>query len=173
MRALLNLLPLVGFLLAYRLAGIYAATAVLMIAMPLLALLDYLRERRVSAMHGVTTVLVLLLGGATLVLHDPRFLKLKGTVLLWLLAAAFLGSQWLGKTPLAQRMLEPALPPGTNLSRTRWVRVNLLWAAIYFLLGALNLYVAHAASEQAWVHFKVLGLPIALAALVMAQALWL
>jgi intracellular septation protein len=173
MRALLNFLPLAAFMLAYRLGGIYVATAVLMIAMVLLALADYLHMRRVSAMHALSTVLVLVFGGATLLLHDPRFLKIKPTLLLWLLALAFLASQWIGRAPLVQRMLEPALPPGTSPSRARWLRINLVWVAAYLLLGALNLYVAHAASEQAWVYFKGFGLTIALAGLAMGQALWL
>ena len=173
MRALLNFLPLAAFMLAYKLGGIYVATTVLMIAMVLLALADYLHSRRVSAMHALSTVLVLVFGGATLAFHDPRFLKIKPTLLLWLMALAFLGSQWLGSAPLVQRMLEPALPPGTCLSRARWLRVNLVWVVAFLFLGALNLYVAHTASEQTWVYFKGFGLSIAFAALAMGQALWL
>jgi intracellular septation protein len=169
----LNFLPLAAFMLAYKLGGIYVATAVLMAAMPLLALADYLHVRRVSSMHALSTLLVLVFGGATLLFHDPRFLKIKPTLLLWLMALAFLASQWIGRTPLVQRMLEPALPPAAELPRARWLRINLVWVAAYLLLGALNLYVARAASETVWVYFKVFGLTIALAALAMGQALWL
>lgn len=173
MQAALNFLPLAAFMLCYKLGGIYVATVALMASMVLLALVDYVRSRHVSGMHALSTVLVLVFGGATLIFHDPRFLKLKPTLLLWLLALAFLGSQWIGRMPLVQRMLEPALPPGASLSRTRWLRVNLVWVAAYVLLGALNLYVAHTASEQTWVYFKGFGLTIALAGLAMGQALWL
>src|SRR5258706_9128644 len=92
---------------------------------------------------------------------------------MWFLALAFLASQWVGRAPLVQRMLEPALAPGTELPRARWLRFNLVWVAAYLLLGALNLYVAREASEPAWIYFKVFGLTIALAALAMGQALWL
>lgn len=173
MQAVLNFLPLAAFMLCYKLGGIYAATVALMVSMVLLALADYVRARRVSGMHALSTVLVLVFGGATLLFHDPRFLKVKPTLLLWLLALAFLASQWIGRAPLVQRMLEPALPPGMSLSRRRWLRVNLLWVGAYILLGVLNLYVARSASEQAWVYFKGFGLTIALALLAMGQALWL
>jgi intracellular septation protein len=173
MQATLNFLPLAAFMLAYKYGGIYVATAVLMASMLLLALVDYLRVRRVSPMHAVSTVLVLIFGTATLVLHDPRFLKVKPTLLLWIMALAFLGSQWIGATPLAQRLLEPALPPEAKVSRAQWLRLNLVWVGAYALLGALNLYVAHNASEQAWVYFKGFGLTIALALLAVGQALWL
>jgi intracellular septation protein len=173
MQAALNFLPLAAFMLAYKWAGIYVATSVLMVSMVLLALIDYLRLRRVSPMHALSTVLVLVFGTATLLLHDPRFLKLKPTILLWLLALAFLGSQWIGKAPLAQRLLEPALAAGIAIDRHLWLRVNLLWVSVYLLLGLSNLWVAQVASEQTWVYFKGFGLTIALAALAVGQALWL
>lgn len=173
MPVVLNFLPLAAFMLAYRLGGIYLATAVLMGAMVLLALIDYLRTGRVSPMHALSTALVLIFGAATLILHDPRFLKIKPTILLWLTALAFLGSQWIGTAPLVQRLLEPALTPGTVVPRRRWVRINLTWVGAYLLLGLLNLLVARTASEQTWVYFKGFGLTIGLMALAIGQAFWL
>lgn len=173
MQAALNFLPLAAFLVAYKLGGIYVATAVLMVAMLVLAVLDYLRVRRVSPMHALSTVLVLIFGTATLVFHDPRFLKVKPTLLLWITALIFLGSQWVGAMPLSQRLLEPALAPGAAVPRLQWLRINMVWVGAYLILGALNLYVAHAASEQTWVYFKVFGLTIAVVALFVGQAMWL
>ena len=173
MQALLNFMPLAAFGTAYLLGGIYAATATLMAAMVLLAVVDYLRLRRVSPMHALSTVLVLVFGAITLLRHDPRFLKLKPTILLWVMALAHLGSQWIGRQPLAQRMLEPALPPELAVTRSRWLRLNLAWVLAYALLGGLNLLVASRASERTWVQFKIFGLTLALAALAMGQALWL
>jgi len=160
-------------MLAYRLGGIYAATAVLMVAMVLLVAIEYLWQRRVSPMQALSTALVLVFGTLTLILHDPRFLKWKPSILLWLLAGAFLLSQWLGAKPLAQRLLEPALPEGARVTRPDWLKVNRVWVLAYALLGALNLLIALTLSEQAWVYFKGFGLSIALAALAIGQALWL
>jgi intracellular septation protein A len=57
-------------------------------------------------MHVITAVVVLVLGTATLLLHDKRFIQWKPTVLLGLTALAFLGSSVVGRQPLARRMLE-------------------------------------------------------------------
>ena len=173
MQAALNLMPLAAFGLAYHYGGIYVATAVLMGAMVLLVVIDYLLQRRVSPMHGFSALLVLVFGTLTLVLHDPRFLQWKPTILLWSMALAFLASQWVGAAPLTQRMFEPALPPEIRLGRSVWIRVNLLWAVAFALLGAANLWVARAASEASWVHFKIYGLTIILLLCSVAQALWL
>src|SRR5450432_1042131 len=75
MQALFAIVPLAAFAAAYYLRGIYFATAVLMAAMVLLVLVDLVRTRRIPPMHLLSTILVLLLGSATLILRDVRFLK--------------------------------------------------------------------------------------------------
>ena len=58
MQALLELLPLVAFVAAYYQAGIYVATAVLMAAMLVLLAVDWLRQRRIPPLHGISALLV-------------------------------------------------------------------------------------------------------------------
>jgi intracellular septation protein len=179
MQALLEFAPLVAFFVAYRVSGLYAATAVLMIAMAILLIVDYVRLRRVPAMHTLSAVLVLLFGTATLVLHDLRFIQWKPTVFFWLAALAFLGSQWIGKQTLTQRLLSAALGgeaagiPDGRVAESTWKRLNLLWVVFYGLLGALNLFVAFNFSERVWVPFKVIGLPVINLVFVGAQVAWL
>jgi intracellular septation protein len=173
MQALIDLAPLVAFFVAYRLGGIYVATAVLMIAMLALLLVDWLRLKRLPPMHLLSAVLVLTLGSATLILRDPRFLKWKPTVFLWLVGLASFASPWVGRTPLAQRLLAPLVGRSESVSRATWLRLNWLWVAFFALLGALNLWVATRASETTWVYFKVIGISAALLLFTIAQALWL
>jgi intracellular septation protein len=173
MQTFTNLFPLAAFLLAYYLRGIYVATAVLMASMVVVLAVDFLRLRKVTPMHLLSTVLVLLFGTATLLLRDPRFLKWKPSIFMWMLGVAFLLSQWIGKAPLAQRMMQPALAEGAHIGRSDWLRVNGLWVICYVLLGAANLWVAYNASERFWVNFKVFGLTAILMAFAVLQALWL
>ncbi len=173
MQALFDLAPLAAFLVAYYLGGIYVATAVLMVAMAALVLLDLVRLRRVPPLHAMSALLVLALGSATLILRDPRFLKWKPTIFLWLVALASLGSAWIGRIPMAQRLLAPLVERSDSLPRATWLRLNRLWVLFYALLGGANLWVAYAASERTWVNFKVFGLSAAFALFAMAQALWL
>lgn len=172
MQALLEFAPLVAFLVTYYSAGLYAATAVLMAGMAVLLAVDFVRERRIPPMHAVSAVLVFAFGAATLLLRDERFIQWKPTVFFWLVAAAFLGSLWIGERPLVQRLLAPALGE-LRVAVATWRRLNVLWVAFYALLGALNLLVAFNASERTWVNFKVFGLTIATLGFVMAQVLWL
>ena len=173
MQALAEFAPLVAFFVSYRLGGLYAATAVLMVAMLALLGFDWLRQRRIPPLHAVSAALVLVLGGATLLLHNRLFIQWKPTVLFWLVSVAFIASFWIGERTLTQRFLEPALAGRLAVSPQQWRRVNGASAGFYALLGALNLAVAYGASERTWVYFKLFGLAVLTFAFVALQMLWL
>ena len=173
MQALAEFAPLVAFFVTYRLGGLYAATAVLMLAMLALLGFDWLRQRRIPPLHAVSAALVLVLGGATLVLHNRLFIQWKPTVLFWLVSVAFIASFWVGERTLTQRFLEPALAGRVAVSPQQWRRVNGTSAVFYALLGGLNLAVAYGASERTWVYFKLFGLAVLTFTFVALQLLWL
>lgn len=173
MQQILDFAPLVVFVVAYYLKGLYFATAALMIAMLAMLAADWLLLRRVPTMHWVSTVLVLLFGSATLLLHDQRFIQWKPTVFFWLVSVALLASRWIGTQPLVARLLGPALGSGASVPPGTWQRINLLWVAFYAALGFLNLAVAFNASEQVWVNFKVFGLTALTFVFIAAQLPWL
>ena len=173
MQALAEFAPLVAFFVTYRLGGLYAATAVLMVAMLALLGFDWLRQRRIPPLHAVSAALVLVLWGATLVLHNRLFIQWKPTVLFWLVSVAFIASFWVGERTLTQRFLEPALAGRVAVSPQQWRRVNGTSALFYALLGGLNLAVAYGASERTWVYFKLFGLAVLTFTFVALQLLWL
>lgn len=173
MQSLLEFAPLVAFIVAYYKGGIYTATSVLMVAMALLLVVDFVRLRRIPPLHGLSAVLVFAFGAATLLLHDQRFIQWKPTVFFWLVSVAFLLSFWIGKQPLVQRFLNAALGSVQSVPEAVWRRLNWLWVVFYALLGALNLVVAFNASEKTWVNFKVFGLTIVTAVFIALQVLWL
>lgn len=173
MQALTGLAPLVAFFVTYRLRGLYVATAVLMAAMVALLALDWVRQRRIPPLHALSAVLVLILGAATLLLHNRLFIQWKPTVLFWAVSGAFIASGWIGERTLTQRLFSAALEERLQVSATLWWRLNLWSAAFYAALGALNLAVAHYASERAWVNFKMFGLTLLTFAFLALQVLWL
>ncbi len=172
MQALLEFLPLLAFVVAYYLHGIYFATAVLMVAMSLLVVITWLRTGKVGSLLGTSTLLVLLFGAVTLGLRDERFIQWKPTVFFWGLGLAFLASQWIGERPLIQRLLGAALPD-LRVARSAWQRLNLAWVLFYVAMGAANLAVVRLLDQQTWVHFKVFGITVLTVAFIIAQALWL
>jgi intracellular septation protein len=173
MNQLLELSPLIVFLVAFELLGIYWATAGLMAACVLLLLIHRARTGKFKTMHIITTAVVLILGSATLLLHDVRFIQWKPTVLLGLTAVAFLGSSFIGKQPLVRRMFEGVFDEPLAVSSRAWLAINFLWAAWFALLAVINIYVARNFSESTWVHFKVYGITPATMVFMFPQVLWL
>jgi intracellular septation protein len=173
MQALLEFAPYLAFIVAYYIGGIYVATGVLMAAMMAQLAVDYLLHRRIPPMHALSAVLIFALGTATLLLHDKHFIQMKPTVLFWLAGFAFLGSFWIGKRTLTERLLSAALQDQVRVSQGVWRRLNVLWVVFYGVLGGLNLLVATYASERAWVNFKVFGLTALTFVFIGSQVMWL
>ncbi len=149
--------------------AIYPATAVAILASLLQIGLGWLRHRRVERSHLLSGALVTVFGGATLLLHDPDFIKWKPTVLNWAFAGAFLASQFIGGRPLVARMMGHAL----QVPEAVWRRVNRWWVLFFLFSGAANLFVAYTFSENVWVNFKLFGLLGLTFVFVLVQAFYL
>src|SRR2546429_2634269 len=139
MQALTGLAPLVAFFVTYRLRGLYVATAVLMVAMLALLALDWLRQRRVPPLHALSAMLVLILGAATLLLHNRLFIQWKPTLPFWAVSGAFIASFWVGERTLTQRLLSAALEERLRVSATLWRRLDLWSAGVYAAVRAAHL----------------------------------
>jgi intracellular septation protein len=173
MSQLLEWSPLIVFFVVFKLWGIYWATGALMIVCTLVLFAHRMRSGRFKPMHVVTVLVLSVLGSATLLLHDKRFIEWKPTVLLALAAAAFLGSTVIGKQPLARRLLEGVFEEPLEISERTWRLLNLLWVAWFALLAAANIYVAWNFDENVWVNFKVFGISAAMLVFLIPQVIWL
>jgi len=170
-KLLFDFFPLILFFIAFRYADIYAATAVAMTASVAQIVWLKLNKTRVETMHWVNLGIILVFGGATLLLHDDAFIKWKPTVLYWLFASALLLGKWLfGRNPIQGIMGQQIRLPDAV-----WTRLNLAWALFFAASGALNLYIAFSGhfSEGQWVSFKVFGSTVLLVLFVIAQSIWL
>lgn len=168
MKAWLDFLPIVAFFVAYKTAGVYTAAAVLMITVSVLYAGIWWRERRLESSQWITLVASVGLGSLTLLLHDEAFLQWKAPGVNLLLALLFLGSQWIGAQPLAQRMLQQSV----TLTPARWRRLNLAWVGFFLLCAAANAAVVlH--FPQYWVDFKLFGSLGLTFLFVIAQGIWL
>ncbi|MEM7495376.1 MAG: septation protein A [Myxococcota bacterium] len=170
MTQLTEFIPLIAFFVAYRVWDLYAALAVLMALMPLTLGLQRLRGKSPSHMQLASTGLLLVFGGATLLLRNELFLKWKPTVFNWVLAFALLLSHFVGKQPLLQRLLAS---DQLQLPEAAWRRLNLVWAGFFTMLGILNLVVAYRFSTDVWVNFKVFGMMALTVLFAMAQAVYI
>ncbi len=155
MKLLFDFFPVVLFFIAYKVYDIYVATAIIIAASIVQVGWSWARYRRIENMHLITLAFVVVLGGATLLLHDEMFIKWKPTIVNWIFALVFLGSQFIGRKSLVQRLMESQVPVTTDKV---WGRLNMGWVTFFILMGTINLYVAYNFSTDTWVNFKLFGM---------------
>ncbi|SCX23014.1 intracellular septation protein [Nitrosomonas eutropha] len=169
MKFLFDLFPIILFFATYKIYGIYSATAVAIVATFAQIGWVWLRHRKVDNMLWVSLAIIIVFGGATLILQDETFIKWKPTVLYWLFAVIlFLAHSFFGKN-LIRAMMKDQI----KLPEPVWARLNISWSVFFGAMGALNLYVAYNYSTDTWVNFKLFGFMGLMFVFIILQALLL
>lgn len=168
MSSLLEFLLLAAFFGAYMWRGIFFATGVLMVGSVIVLVASYWRTRKLEPMPLAVTVLALVLGGVTLISHDPVFIKWKFSIVEWLFGLVFIATHFMQR-PLVQRMLESQI----SMPAPIWKRLNLMWAGFFLLLGCVNVFVIYHFDTAVWVRFKVWWSTGAMLVFVILQAFYM
>ena len=169
MKFLFDLFPVILFFIAFKMADIYVATAAAIGATFLQIGLLALLKRRIEPMLWVSLAIIVVFGGATLVLRDETFIKWKPTVLYWLFAAVLAGSALLFRRNLMRSMLSTQV----RLPDPIWARLNWSWIGFFAFMGVANLLVAFNFTTDQWVNFKLFGGTGLLFVFIVGQALYL
>jgi intracellular septation protein len=169
MKLLLDFFPIILFFVAFKLWGIYVATAVAIVAT--VGQIAWLRWRtgKVEAMQWLSLGVIVLFGGATLVAHSESFIKWKPTVLYWMMGGALLVSQLFFRKNFIKSLMGGQM----QLPDEAWRMMNWSWAAFFAVMGALNLWVAFNFDTDTWVNFKLFGGIGLMLLFVIGQALYL
>lgn len=169
MKLLFDFFPIILFFIVYKLFGIFTATATAVAASFIQVVIFRIKYNRFDSMQLVSLAIITVLGGATLFLQNPWFIKWKPTGIYWLASIVFIFSSFFNHTPLIKKMM------GTNiqLKDNIWLRLNYAWGIFFFFMGTLNLYVAYSFSTDTWVNFKLFGGLGLTLIFVFIQALWL
>ncbi len=168
MKFLTDFFPILLFFIAYKMYDLYVATAVIIVASLAQVSYTWLKHRHVEKMHLITLAMVVVFGGLTLFLQDEMFIKWKPSVINWLLAAAFLGSQYIGEKSFVERMLSVNI----SLPRAAWNSLNLCWVGFFAMLGFINLFVVYNYDTDTWVNFKMFGMMGITFAFILAQGVY-
>ena len=151
-KMILDLGPLLVFFTVYLKFDLIYASAALVIATLIALVVGYALTKKISYMQLVTAALVVVFGGLTFYFKDPIYLKIKVSIINILFGSALLAGLWFKKLFL-KTMLGEAL----NLPDDAWRVLTLRWAAFFFGLAALNIFIWFY-SEPLWVNFKVFGI---------------
>lgn len=155
MKLILDFLPIVIFVAVYKYTSDIILATVALIPSTIIAIgYSWFKEKKVEKMQLVTLILVIVMGGATVIFQDKAFIQWKPSVINWLFGAVFLGSQFIGSKPIVERIMGSQI----TLKKKIWNTLNFAWVIFFIAMGILNLYVVYNYSEEAWVNFKLFGM---------------
>ncbi|MDM8357279.1 septation protein A [Pandoraea communis] len=169
MKFLFDLLPVILFFVAFKFAGIYVATGIAIATTIAQVIWMWLRHRKVEPMQWVSLAIIVVFGGATMLLHDETFIKWKPTALYWLFGITLFVTELVFDKNLIRAMMEKQMA----LPDTLWRAVNFSWALFFLAMGGLNLVIAYHFSTDTWVDFKLFGGMGLMVVFIVVQSLWL
>lgn len=132
--------------------ALYAVTGSIRIAIVVgiavgIAQIGYLllRGRKIDLMQWVSLALVIVLGSATLITNNPRFVMIKPSIGTFAVGCVMLRRNWMG------RYLPPIVTQ--NVSEAILVGWGYVWSVLMFVLAAANLFVAFEFGMGIWAWF--------------------
>ena len=156
-----DMIPMAAFLGVLLASGSVAA-ATMIGAAAALAQVGWALARRkaVGALQWASLGLIAVLGGATLLTRDPRFIMIKPSVVHLIVGAVMLRRGWMERYVPAEIRAEV---------RSTLTLFGFVWASLMFLTAALNLALAFMAEPVIWARFNLVFPPASMIGLFALQ----
>ena len=171
MKVISDLLAVILFFAAYTLTkDIIFATTIAVIIGILQAGFTWWKNKKLDTMQWISLLLIVVFGGATIVLRDPRFIMWKPTLLFWIAALALLIGHLMKKNGL-----KSLLGKEISLPDKSWAKLTYAWVAFLITMGLINIIVAYTFlhNQQVWVNYKLFGSTALMLIFFLGQALYL
>ena len=137
--------------------AVIKGTACFMVAAVIALLVSKWKLGKISPMLWLSTGLIVVFGGMTILLRDQIWIQIKPTVIYALFGTALLAGVMRGKA-LLRTLLEAAFE---GLSDEGWMKLSRNWGVFFFFLAILNEVLRRQLSFGDWIAAKLwLFLPL-------------
>ena len=155
MKQLFEFFPLIVFFVVYYKSDkdLYLSITAVIIATLISLVALYIKERKISTMMLVSTLILVVFGGLSIFLKNDIFFKMKPTIIHALFAIILIGSTFFNK-PVLKLLLNSSM----KLTDQGWSLMNKLWSGFFIFLALLNEIVWRTQTTDVWVNFKVFGI---------------
>jgi intracellular septation protein len=160
MKFILENSSVIIFFICYKLSNhnMTFATSAIIISSISFTVIGYFFNYKPSIMGYISTGLLCVMGILSIVTGDPRFIKMKPTIINAIFAITLLGGCYNGKG-LMQHVFNGAI----QMSEANWIKFSVRFGIYFAILAISNEVVWRNFSEDTWVNFKLFGmLPISL-----------
>lgn len=153
MKILTDLIAIILFFITYSITkNIFWATSVALIIGILQAVFTWLKYKKLDTMQWISLILIVVFGGATILLHDARFIMWKPTLFFWIAAIALAISQMMKKNGI-----KAIIGKEINIPDEKWRVLTLMWIVFLLFMGLINIVIAYTFTEAQWVNYKLFG----------------
>ena len=145
--------PIFVFFVVYWHAGLFPATASIIITTTISVIFLYVSERKVPAVPLFTAIIVGVFGGLTLWLQDETFIKMKPTIIQVLFGLILLIGKRMNKL-----FIKSLMGHSLKMSNLGWEILTQRLSLFFFGVAFLNELVWRTQTTDLWVNFKVFGI---------------
>lgn len=154
LKLLLDFAPLLVFFVTFKLAGVMTATLALIAATLISITIIYAVERKIALAPLISAVVVTVMGGLSIALHNEQFIKMKPTLVNLAFAAILL----VGALGFKRGLLKYVLDVAFHMTPEGWLVLSRRWGFFFIFLAVLNETIWRNFSTEFWVDFKVFGM---------------
>ena len=141
MKFLLDFGPIVLFFIVYKYYGLYAAIYAMIASTFVQIMYSRVTTGKFVTSQVLTFALLVVFGGISIVLRDPAFVMWKVSVLYVIFAAVLIGSNYIGRKTLLERMMGKEL----QLPRNTWVNLTWFWSLGFIIIAIINAFFVNTA----------------------------
>ena len=141
MKFLLDFGPIILFFIVYKYYGLYAAIYAMIASTFVQIMYSRFSTGKFVTSQVLTFALLVVFGGISIILRDPAFVMWKVSVLYVIFAAVLIGSNYVGRKTLLERMMGKEL----QLPRATWVNLTWFWSLGFIIIAAINAFFVNIA----------------------------
>ena len=130
MRFLVDWLPIILFFVVYKYSDIFYATGTAMVSSVILIGAQKFLNKPIEKVQWAGLIMIVVFGSLTIALQNESFIKLKPTVLYFVLASTLLIPQFFNKF-----LIKSLLDKQISLPDIVWKKLNLSWILFFVFLG--------------------------------------
>lgn len=155
MLKLIEHVPIVLFIGTYFMFGFFTATQTFVISTLFILILQVINNPKQPIKNYLNSLLVVILGGVTLLTNNPVYIIWAPTVKYIFAASAIITSRVLFKQSLMERGFKLANLHAPNYA---WQRLDYALAICFLLMAFINIQVFKNYGSEVWTKFKIYSL---------------
>jgi intracellular septation protein len=144
--------PIIIFFIFYKIHGIFYATGYMMVATIIALAVAFFYEKKLPKTTIISSMLLLISSGLTLLTGNTSFIKIKPTILYTLLGTTIYTGLLFNKL-----LLKSMLKNNIILEDKYWIILSKRFSVFFLSMAIVNEVVWRNFSENFWVNYKLFG----------------